>query len=243
MVLHRLNALELDDLLIKVGFPAKDVKTVVSPAGLYCRRSAWAKAMAESSGYYDIIGGPNPNGSYDYGLFQINDIHQPGLGPTVWAKILDPKTNAALTYKWSKKGTDWSTWGLGLGGWAGTLHDSNPSAWQTIQTVFQKWYDRYPAEIAKVKDLLPVSLVKLHPGLTNADVKTYQQALRVYLTSVNRLKNLNPSGVTGSYGIETIRMTQAVYEYKAAISGPAWLKGDLTTPGAGMLNLIGLRPI
>jgi hypothetical protein len=248
MALHKLDALALDNILITAGFPKFDVASTTSPAGLFRRRTAWAKAMAESGGYYDIIGGPNPNGSYDYGLFQINeDVHRKGIGEAGWAKILDPVFNASLAYSWSKQGADWSTWGLGLNGWAGSLHDTNPEAWSMIQQAFQRWYDKYPAEIeaAKATANLPgVSITNLKYGLRNGDVLTYQRALRTFLTSVNKLGTLNPSGATGYYGTETQRMTDAVYRYQAAVTHDlGWLRGDLTTPGPKMLNVIGLKAV
>lgn len=248
MALHKLDALQLDNVLIQAGFPKLDVATTTSPAGLYRRRTAWAKAMAESGGYYDIIGGPNPNGSYDYGLFQINeDVHRAGLGEDNWAKILDPVYNASLAYQWSKQGANWGTWGLGLDGWAGSLHTTNPDAWAMIQEAFQRWYNRYPADIAAaqaVASLVGVHLSLLKFGLRNPDVKIYQEHLRAFLTKVGRLGTLNPSGATGYYGGETQRMTDAVYRYQAAITRDlGWLRGDLTTPGPRMLNVIGLKAI
>lgn len=248
MTLHKLDALQLDKVLIQAGFPEPDVATTVSPAGLFRRRTAWAKAMAESGGYYDIIGGPNPNGSYDYGLFQINEeVHREALGEANWAKILDPAYNASLAFTWSNHGADWGTWGLGLNGWAGSLHDTNLEAWSMIQTAFRKWYDRYPADIAAAQaiDSLPgVLLRNLVPGMRNTDVLTYQRSLRAFLTKVNRLDSLNPSGATGYYGKETRAMTDAVYRYEAAVTHDlSWLRGDLTVPGPGMLKVIGLRAI
>jgi hypothetical protein len=250
MALHPLDALALDNVLIAAGFPKFDVASTTSPSGLYRRRTAWAKAMAESGGYYDIIGGPNPNGSYDYGLFQINEaVHRKGLGEENWAKILDPEYNASLAYSWSKQGADWSTWGLGLNGWAGSLHDTNPEAWSMIQQAFYRWYDKYPAEIAasQIIATMPgvhLSNLKFGVGPKNPDVTAYQTALRKFLTKINKLGTLNPHGVTGYYGVETQRMTDAVYRYQAAITHDlGWLRGDLTTPGPKMLNVIGLKAI
>lgn len=248
MVLHRLDALELDNVLIEAGFPKVDVPTTTSPAGLYRRRTAWAKAMAESSGYYDIVGGPNPNGSFDYGLFQINEqVHRPGIGEAGWAKILDPVYNASLAAQWSNGGANWGTWGLGMTGWAGSLYDSNLSMWQLIQDIFQKWYDAYPKAIADAKavaDAPKVSLSNLKPGTRHDDIKLYQQQLRRFLAKRNRLGELNPSGMTGFYGTETRRMTEAVYRYQATVTrDQGWLRGDLTTPGAKMLGVLGLRSV
>lgn len=251
MATNKLDALKLDQTLVKAGFPATDYAGTTSPLGLYVRRTAWAKAMAESGGYADIVGGPNPNGSFDYGLFQINDIHRPGLGEANWAKILDPVYNASLAWQWTGSGKNWSTWGLGLSGWAGSLHDTNLEAWSMIQQAFQRWYDRYPQAIADAKAIqsLPgVELDLLKPMSSGQpprpDVKTYQLALRAFLTKVGRLGTLNPSGATGFYGKETMAMTEAVYRYQAAVTHDlGWLRGDLTTPGPKMLNVIGLRDL
>jgi Lysozyme like domain len=244
MTIHKLDALQLDELLKKAGFPDPDVAQVISPAGNLCRRSAWAKAMAESGGYYDIIGGPNPNGTYDYGLFQFNGIYE--KDPTIeWDRILEPLYNAQLCARWSKQGKDWSSWGIGESGWAGNLKKSNPAAWQMIQNAYTKWYDLYPSYIAAAKEallLIPVKLANLKPGLRNADVLTYQNALRKFLIARNLLGTLNPSGATGYYGTETKNMTKAVYTYLAKTTGQSsWLSGDITTPGPSMLTKIGLR--
>lgn len=252
MATNKLDALQLDQTLIKAGFPATDYAGTTSPLGLYVRRTAWAKAMAESGGYADIVSLPNPNGSQDYGLFQINDkAHRAGLGEANWAKILDPAYNASLAWQWSGSGKNWSTWGLGLQGWAGSLHESNLAAWSQIQQVFQTWYDRYPQAIAdaKVIQALPgveLDLLKpMSPGQPpRPDVKKYQLALRVFLTKVGRLGSLNPNGATGFYGKETMAMTDAVYRYQAAVThNVSWLKEPTTEPGRQMLNVIGLRDL
>ena len=134
-----------------------------------------------------------------------------------------------------------------MSGWAGSLHDSNPEAWAMIQQAFQRWYDRYPAEIAAaqaIASLVGVHLSNLVLGVRHPDVVIYQNALRAYLTKINKLGSLNPSGATGYYGGETQNMTKAVYSYQAAVTHDlGWLKGDLTTPGPRMLNVIGLKAI
>lgn len=250
MATNKLDALKLDKTLVTAGFPATDYAGTTSPNGLYIRRTAWAKAMAESNGYADIIGGPNANGSYDWGLFQFNDsAHRASIGEATWAKILDPLVNATLAFQKTSSGRNWSAWGLGMSGWAGSLHESNLAAWSQIQQAFQRWYDRYPSDIAAaaaIQSLPAVELDLLRPmksgDAPRPDVKTYQLALRAFLTKVGRLGNLNPSGATGFYGKETIAMTETVYRYQAAVtSNLTWLRGDLTYPGPKMLNVIGLR--
>jgi hypothetical protein len=34
-----------------------------------------ATLLQESEGYQEAVGGPNPNGSYDYGIFQLNSAN------------------------------------------------------------------------------------------------------------------------------------------------------------------------
>jgi hypothetical protein len=247
MAIHKLDALALDAVLAKVGFSRTGI--VTSPTGGYTMlRTAWAKAMAESGGYYDIVSPENPDGSRDWGLFQINDkAHKAGLGAD-WARILEPEFNASLAYKWTGAGKEWGTWGLGLNGWAGSLHDKNPAAWSMIQKSFQKWYDAYPEAIkqAEIVNALPtVVLAKLVPGTRDPEIKKYQEALREFLADRKiDINKLNPSGATGFYGSETKAMTERVYRYQASVTGNlSWLRGDITTPGPKMLEAIGLRAI
>jgi hypothetical protein len=245
MTLHKLDAYELDELLKTAGFPAEDVPGTTSPVGLLQRRSAWAKAMAESGGYFDIIGGPNPNGTFDYGLFQINEIHKADKAID-WTKILDAKYNAAIAARFTGGGKDWSSWGLGMSGWAGSLYVSNNAAWVQVQTSFKKWYDRYPADVAAAKaiaDLPKVKLENLVPGTTyNADVRTYQGRLRMFLVANGVVTRPSAVLLDGIYGANTKKFTEAAYRYLAAKENKtSWLRGDLTTPGASLLVKLGLR--
>jgi cell wall-associated NlpC family hydrolase len=58
-----LSAAQVAALVKQAGFPSADQATMVA----ICR--------AESGYRVDAIGGPNSNGTYDYGLFQINSVH------------------------------------------------------------------------------------------------------------------------------------------------------------------------
>jgi cell wall-associated NlpC family hydrolase len=58
-----LSAAQVAALVKQAGFPTNDQATMVA----ICR--------AESGYRVDAIGGPNSNGTYDYGLFQINSVH------------------------------------------------------------------------------------------------------------------------------------------------------------------------
>ena len=56
------DAYELDQLLRNAGFTGDGLRT------------AWSVAMRESHGDSDIVNKTNANGSWDYGLFQINSF-------------------------------------------------------------------------------------------------------------------------------------------------------------------------
>lgn len=232
MALPRYDALRLDEVLIQAGF-----------VDLENRKTAWAVAMRESAGTPGITGGPNPNGSYDYGLFQINDIHRAGLGAE-WNQILDGLTNARIAARWTGAGKNWSAWGLGTTGWAGTLREKNPEEWQRLQDVVDRYRRSYDGAIAAAKEsrLRPiVRLSNLKPGLKNPDIGTYQKALRAFVGAA-AAASLNPSGPTTLYGKETRALTTRAYEIQSRRTGSvAWLRGDLTTPGTGLLSAIGLR--
>lgn len=83
------------------GFTGQDLIVAVAVAG------------AESGWVADIIGGPNDNGTYDYGLWQINTIHEELLAGGDWK---DPGYNAYMAYEiWSDAAgwTPWVTWQTG----------------------------------------------------------------------------------------------------------------------------------
>jgi hypothetical protein len=67
---------------------------------------ATAIALAESGGVTDAKGGPNSNGTFDWGLFQINDVHKPTA-----AQKTDPVANAQRAYKiWVEAGHSFKPW-------------------------------------------------------------------------------------------------------------------------------------
>ncbi len=61
----------------------------------------------ESGFRSDAVGGPNQDGSYDYGLWQINSAAHPQYSK---AQMFDPTQNAAAMYYVSSSGTNWSAW-------------------------------------------------------------------------------------------------------------------------------------
>lgn len=235
MTLVRLDALELDELLRGVGFAG---------ARLRC---AWAVAMRESRGTPGIIGGPNANGSYDWGLFQVNDVHRANQSVD-WSRILEGRYNAGLAFGWTDGGLDWSVWGIGTEGWAGHLKDSAPSTWLRVQEAYLEQFDAYPAALEAATELRSrpgVSLARLKPGNRAETVRTYQAALREYLRLAGLdVAALNPSGPTGYYGRQTETMTKAAYEFTSRRTGSsAWLTGNLSVPGPSLISRIGLRMV
>lgn len=68
---------------------------------------ATAIALAESGGRTDVVGGPNSNGTYDYGVWQINGSHKDLLSGHDWK---DPAQNATMMFTLSSGGTNWKPW-------------------------------------------------------------------------------------------------------------------------------------
>lgn len=69
---------------------------------------AIAYALAESDGNPMAKGGPNRNGTFDYGAWQINSVHTAD-GFDI-ERAYDLRYNAKWAFKLSKGGRDWSPW-------------------------------------------------------------------------------------------------------------------------------------
>lgn len=95
----RLSDAQIAGLAKSAGFPDNQIATAV------------AVALAESSGRIDAVGGPNFNGSYDYGLWQINESAHPEKfrqWPNWWTA-----TNASMAFAvWSEAGKRWTPWSV-----------------------------------------------------------------------------------------------------------------------------------
>jgi hypothetical protein len=99
-----LNDSQLLELLKAVGFQGQALRT------------AWAVAKAESNGRPLAFNGNIKTGDSSFGLFQINMLG--GLGPDrrdkydldFNAALFNPVMNAQITYRMTKRGTDWSSW-------------------------------------------------------------------------------------------------------------------------------------
>lgn len=90
----KMSMVDIGRAMVKAGWPAE---TIAIGIGV---------AMAESGGDPTIRGGPNSNGTYDYGLFQINSIHNPTAQD--WT---DPVVNARMALKvYRDAGNKWVPW-------------------------------------------------------------------------------------------------------------------------------------
>lgn len=74
--------------------------------------TAAAIALAESGGETFVKGGPNSDGTFDYGLWQINDIHKnDSFVPNGnMQSMFDPGNNAKAMFVLSGGGTNWKAW-------------------------------------------------------------------------------------------------------------------------------------
>lgn len=91
-----LSDAQIATVMRNAGFPGNEIGTGV------------AVALAESGGNSDAVSPPNRNGTKDWGLFQINDVHKARPG---FANRMDPQTNANLAFAiWKDAGNKWTPW-------------------------------------------------------------------------------------------------------------------------------------
>lgn len=89
---------------------AKDVAAIAHRAGWRGDdiTIAVAVARAESGWNPKAVNNKNANGSVDYGLFQINTVHEAILASGNWA---DPEDNAKMAFQvWTDAGRKWGPW-------------------------------------------------------------------------------------------------------------------------------------
>lgn len=90
---------------------------------------AVAVAKAESTWNPTAIN-ENTNGSVDYGLFQINSIHNAILARGDWR---DPAANAVMAYQvWTDAGSSWRPW---VGYWSGAYQQYLDEAQAAVATI------------------------------------------------------------------------------------------------------------
>ena len=122
----------------------RDLRDVLAAAGFQGEslRVAWALARRESGGRPDAVSKPNANGTIDHGLFQVNDVHR---GSWIdFDRLPDPRYSAAVAFRMSDGGKNFSAWGLGDTGWAGHLQRTAPQRYEQLQASFSRQYQEYP---------------------------------------------------------------------------------------------------
>ena len=120
-----------------------ELKTVLAGAGFKEENlvTAWAIAMRESRGVFDIVSKPNSDGTRDWGLFQFNDIWRNKYD---FNRMLDPYYNASVAWNVSGNGTDFSAWAVGDIGWAGYLKRNYPGTRQKLNNELNNWKTKFP---------------------------------------------------------------------------------------------------
>lgn len=124
-----LSPAQLRSVLQQAGFREPNIRT------------AYGIAMRESRGYPGVASKPNSNGTQDHGLFQINDVHRSYIDFT---NIYDAIHNAKIAFTMSSGGTNFSAWGIGTQGWAGTVKKQSPAYWQMLQDEMERFKAQYP---------------------------------------------------------------------------------------------------
>jgi hypothetical protein len=93
----KLSAQQIAGYALAAGFPATEIAT------------ATAVALGESGGESTATN-RNSNGSYDYGLWQINTVHGPLLNQ---GNRFDPLDNAKMAFTvWQRAGNKWTPWSV-----------------------------------------------------------------------------------------------------------------------------------
>lgn len=112
------------------GQDAGNRPTTVTPIDGRNATIAIAIALAESGGRVDAKGGPNSNGTYDWGLWQINEIHKPSqfAKEAIWP-------NWQMAYSISGNGTNWRPWSTFKNGKYLPFMGAAATAWQTARPI------------------------------------------------------------------------------------------------------------
>lgn len=119
------------------------LKKVLRTAGFTgeSKKVAWAIVMRESRAVPTAVSPTNSNGTCDWGLFQLNDVHRATFD---FSQVLDPHVNASYAFSLSASGTDFSAWAVGSKGWAGFLKRNNPALWKMYRDNLRMWMAQYP---------------------------------------------------------------------------------------------------
>lgn len=150
-------------------------------------KSLWALAMRESGGRPNVDNaGLNKNGSIDYGLWQINSIHEPWLKKTFgWTMedMRDPEKNFRAMWRMSQKGTNLTSWNIGPGAYNPETSAQHTEAWQRYMGDFEKYAHSaglpgYQSGLARVNG---DQNVRVHDGemiLPSGSAEEFRAAIR-----------------------------------------------------------------
>lgn len=131
-----LTAVQIGQWAASAGFPKEELGNAI------------AIALAESSGRIDAVGGPNANGTYDYGVWQINEGAHPQLFqqyPQWWSAA-----NGKMAFDvWTRAGNKWTPWSV----WnSGAYRFYSPEALAAASKID-------PIEISPESDPDPISAI------------------------------------------------------------------------------------
>jgi hypothetical protein len=130
-----------------------------------------AIALAESSGRVDAVGGPNKDGSYDYGLWQINSVH--GLNTQRLTSDAAYNAQAAVSIYGSQGLDAWSTYNHGNGPYRQYMQAGTAVTAAAVAAVAQK---------KGRSKLLPYQFQR---GGTSGETETSWDALQRLASEVN----------------------------------------------------------
>lgn len=183
---------------------------------------AVAVAMAESGGKVSAVGGPNSNGTYDYGLWQINSVH--GLDSR--RLTTEPFYNASAAHKIYKDArSSFRPWATFTGG------KVNPNVVKDVQALGGKYptvVSAGPATAAPIND--PIGNAVTDAGGAVADV----------VPGLSEVADL-ARGVGGLVGALTdgrtwVRVVQVVGGVGMVVAGAVLLRVSAVTRAVGAVR-------
>lgn len=188
-----------------------------------------AIAFAESNGNSDDVSGPNHDGTYDTGLWQINSIH--GIENPSWTRswLRNPVNNAKAMAALSNNGVDLSPWNASRATWLPVVTPKSDGQGGI------NWGQNEPKIIKDARNGLGNFLKQAYkPGWDALTMKVDASSIPVVGPAIDAINN-------------TEQATIAVAKYTAKtavwISNPQnWLRIAYVSLGAGVV-LVGLAKL
>jgi len=191
---------------------------------------AVAVAKAESQWITNALN-ENANGSVDYGLFQINGVHQAILDRGDWR---DPADNAVMAYSvWSDAGSSWSPW---VTYWRGTYRDHLAEAQSAVAGIG----DIAAATVGCSRDILTAGgLADPGPGPQAADGMTPRASnIRAFTRAHWGCAAVNPPCISsiGGYAYRTIAGTSTLSDHATGNAVDIMLGNQYRSPQVNTLG-------